>query len=139
MKFRERGARLLHAVLKTVFRARRRDDVQHVASEPIPSAPPPLPPPRVKYILYRCGDGVFDVFDGDQMVGDLFRQDGDHERDTFWIATLYNAHFDWFRTLKAARAWLGHPPVRKYRQSKTHHLDMSWTGEGRTAPRNSAD
>lgn len=138
MRFRDRGARLLGALLKRFRRAgEQRDGPQPVA--PIPVAPPPLPPARVKYILYRCGDGAFDVFDGDQMVGDLFREDGDQERDTFWIATLYNAHFDWFRTLKAAKAWLGNPPVRKYRQSKTQHLDIGGTRERRIAPqRNSS-
>jgi len=123
---------LARPFLKAPPRTRRQSDTPTAA--PVSVAPPPLPLARVKYILYRCGDGAFDVFDGDEMVGDLFRQDGDHERDTFWIATLYNAHFDWFRSLKAARAWLGHPPVRKYRQSKTHRLDVSWSRERRSAP-----
>ncbi len=135
MNLRDQGARLWRALLKPFRRARGRCDSQQAAPPgPVPIAPPPLPPARVKYVLYRCGNGSFDVFDGDQMVGDLFRQDGDRERDTLWVATLYNAHFDWFRTLKAAKEWLGNPPVRKYRQSKTQHLDVSSTRERRNAP-----
>jgi len=133
MNLRETAARLsrsLVRLVKSAVRGRTRRDRAAAPSLPppvaqtIPDRPPPLPPARVKYVLYRCGDGVFDVYDGDQMVGDLFRQDGGGERDTYWVATLYHAHFDWFRTLKAAKGWLGHPPVRKYRHSKTDHLDI---------------
>ncbi len=134
MNLRDQGARLLRAFLKLFRRAPEQRDGQHTPPASIPGAPPPLPPARVRYILYRCGNGAFDVFDGDQMVGDLFRQDGSQERDTYWIATLYNAHFDWFKTLKAAKEWLGNPPVRKYRQSKTQRLDASSPRERRIAP-----
>jgi len=137
MTFRDTGRRWLRRFL----RAFRRSPVGSAKvtdasgpTAPIPLAPPVLPPARVKYVLYRCGDGAFDVYDGEEMVGDLFRQDGKGERDTFWVATLYNAHYDWFRTLKAAKQWLGHPPVRKYRHSKTHHLDAGGTRERRDAP-----
>jgi hypothetical protein len=129
-----RGGRLWRGLVRRLFGRGERRDNQRTVPVRIPAVPPPLPSPHVKYVLYRCGDGVFDVFDGDQMVGDLIRQDGDGHRETFWVATLYNAHFDWFRTLKAAKAWLGHPPVRRYRPTKTHHLDMSSTREKRSAP-----
>ncbi len=120
---RERGARLLRALLQPFFRRHPSRDTEHPAPRVTASSPPPLPPARAKYVLHRCGDGAFDVFDGDQMVGDLFRYDGNTERGTFWVVTLYNAYFDRFRTLKAAREWLGHPAVRKHRQSQTDHLD----------------
>jgi hypothetical protein len=133
---RDRGARLLRALLKP-FSSCRPEPSREQPSEPgaaaASSSPPPLPPAQVKYVLYRCGEGAFDVFDGDQMVGDLFRYDGNGERGTFWVVTLYNAHFDGFGTLKAAKEWLGHPPARKYRQSKTHHLDVGRSRERRIA------
>jgi hypothetical protein len=78
--------------------------------------PPPLAPARDRYILFKSGDGAFDVYDGEEMIGDLYRQDGDRDRKTVWIATLAQARFDGFTTLKAAKDWLGQPPVRKYRR-----------------------
>ncbi len=134
MRFRRQWSRLLQALSKLSSRAPEPRTSKPAAAAPVSLTPPPLAPARVKYILYRCGNGAFDVFDGDQMVGDLFRQDGDRERDTIWIATLYNAHFDGFRSLKSAKEWLGNPPVRKYRQSQTQHLDIGRPRERRSAP-----
>jgi hypothetical protein len=85
-------------------------------AEQVSTNPPPLAPAKERYILYKCGDGVFDVYDGAQMIGDLYRQEGAGGRDTVWVVTLYNAHYDRFRSLKAVKEWLGGPPVRKYRR-----------------------
>lgn len=134
MTFRERGARLLRTLISPFIRTHSTRDATPVRPPPASFAPPPLPPATMKYVLYRCGDGAFDIYDGDQMVGDLFRQDGASERETVWVATLACAHFDGFTTLKAAKAWLGQPAVRKYRQSQTHRLDKAPAREKRIAP-----
>jgi len=105
--------------LKRFLRRPRRRAMQRPPPDPLHAGPPLLSPAQDKYILYRCGDGAFDVYDGAQMIGDLYRQDRSDDGTNFWIATLYNAHFDRFTTLKAAKDWLGSPPVRKYRRSES--------------------
>jgi len=39
---------------------------------------------------------------------------GDEEHYSFWTGHLGDIEFD-FKTLKDAKAWLGNPPVRRYR------------------------
>ena len=85
----------------------------HLPSGPI--GPPALPPPRKRYVLYRVQRELYDLMDDGNLVGHIFLSEGDEEHDTFWEAKAYAAAFDRFRSLKAAKEWLGNPPVRSYR------------------------
>ena len=76
--------------------------------------PPPLPCPNKKYALYSQGDGVYDIDDGGDLVGHLLKEEGDEEHAAVWGVRLGVAEYD-FTTFKAAKEWLGSPPVRRYR------------------------
>lgn len=81
---------------------------------PLPTSPPPLPPAKSGYVLRRnVAPEVLDVYDGSFEVGTIERVDGDEEHDTYWQVSVPGAHFDYFRSLAAAKEWLGNPPVRR--------------------------
>ena len=97
------------AMQREVQRISKRED------EAFRNGPPPLPPARTRYVLYRTQPGYFDLHDDGCNIGGIERIDGDEEHDTFWQANAWDAHFNYFRSLKAAKEWLGNPPVRSYR------------------------
>lgn len=105
---------MLLRLFRMLFPSKERREFQALLRQPLPTAPPPLPVPRVKYILYTHGDKSYDIVDGEEMVGGFFQQPGDEEHDPVWALTLGDIGFD-FKTLKDVKAWLGNPPVRRYR------------------------
>ena len=76
--------------------------------------PLPLPPATKRYVLFSTGDGWYDILDGDSKVGGIRKELGDEEHATIWAVKVKNVEYD-FSSSKAARNWLGNPPVRRYR------------------------
>src|SRR4051812_48064010 len=110
---------MLRRLFRALFPSKERREVQRLLREPLPSAPPPLPPPKLKYVLYTNGDCYYDIWDGgmkdsEQPVGGFFKQPGDEEHDPVWSLTMGDIRHD-FKALKDVKAWLGNPPVRRYR------------------------
>ena len=110
---------LMLRLFRALFPSKERQEFQSRLREPLPSAPPPLPPSKLKYVLYTNGDGSYDIWDGGisqskQSVDGFFKQPGDEEHDPFWSLIMGDIQYD-FETLKDVKAWLGNPPVRRYR------------------------
>jgi hypothetical protein len=104
----------LSDIFRALFHSKERRHFQAPLGKPLPAHPPPLPRPNSRYVLYSCGDGCYDIDDGDNLVGMIYRQQGDKGRDLCWSTYIGDIGFD-FRTLKKAKAWLGNPPVRQCR------------------------
>ena len=72
---------LMLRLFRALFPSKERQEFQSRLREPLPSAPPPLPPPKLKYVLYTNGDGSYDIWDGGisqskQSVDGFFKQPG---------------------------------------------------------------
>ena len=72
---------LMLRLFRALFPSKERQEFQSRLREPLPSAPPPLPLPKLKYVLYTNGDGSYDIWDGGisqskQSVGGFFKQPG---------------------------------------------------------------
>ena len=78
--------------------------------------PPLLPSATERYVPYgQVGDHhTYDILDGENGVGRLYRQDGDEEHDDSWVVRVNEVETD-FPTLRAVKIWLGNPPVRRFR------------------------
>lgn len=110
---------IMFGFLRALFPSRERREFQEMLRSEhrkLERGPPALPPANTKYILYVCEPRYqYDVYDGKIEVGEIRKLPGDEDHDTYWFAGAYEFGFDYFRSFKEARAWLGDPPIRHYR------------------------
>jgi hypothetical protein len=105
---------MIRKLLQTLLRAKQRREFERWLAQPILTEPPSPPKAKRGYLLVAVGSGDYDILDGDHLAGAVYRQDGDEKGQSIWSATVAGASWD-FSTLRAARVWLGNPPVRNGR------------------------
>lgn len=108
---------MLRKLFQALFRVKRRAEFEPWLTQSIPTEPPRSPTAKQGYVLVAVGPGDYDILDGDHHAGSAYRQEGDIKGRSIWSATVSGVSWD-FHTLKAARVWLGDPPVR-YRKRAT--------------------
>ena len=107
----------MRKLLQAIFRTKHEREFGRWLKQPIPLEPPSVPKAKHGYILVAVGPGDYEILDGNHLAGSAYRQDGDGNNQSIWSTAVRGASWD-FPTLKAARAWLGDPPIRGRRGTR---------------------
>jgi hypothetical protein len=102
----------MFGLFQKLFRSRKNHAVRQLLVQPAPMEQPLLPKPRTGYALRLCEDGQgYEIMDAEHSAGWLSKLELGEVRRTVWEVQLRGIRID-FRSLKAARAYLGNPPTR---------------------------
>jgi hypothetical protein len=105
---------LMFGLFHKLFRSRKNHAVRQLLIQPVPMEPPLLPKPRTGNALRLCEDGQgYEIMDAEHSAGWLSKLELGEVGRTVWEVQLRGIRID-FRSLEAARAYLGKPPTRPY-------------------------